>query len=338
MDRYNAESVHKRVDYVQYIYKNTNLFPTNFESFVYPIAVYDRNGIIVRANRLFRRLADISADDIQHEKANIFDCLNNDNVVLMEAAHNAFDGNEKVYQNIDCALYTKSITAEKQLSNFPNAIFFPMYFDREGVRLSAVLLDENKTDEETEMIEQYDASDYITPGQVKKKPLPRWLTKKFTFAAACVAVFAIGSIAFTLSSKPPGTELQDNQVPLAALPRIQPDENAKPDEGAGQKDRIPDIGKITIPANTTSIQILLLNPADNDCNLVFEIAVDGETLYTSGLVEPGYCIEDITLAKGLPKGEYKAMLRIHAYAPEDFTHKSDATIEFILIAKEGVMP
>ena len=142
MSKYNADSVHKRVDYARYIYKNTDIYPTAFESLSYPIAAYGRDGVIVGANRYFREVARITAKEIQNGSVSFFDCLIENNAMLLEAAHNAFDGEEKVYEDIGPALRAEPGTAVYlQLADFPNAIFFPMAYDREGVKLAAVLLD-----------------------------------------------------------------------------------------------------------------------------------------------------------------------------------------------------
>ena len=122
----------------------------------------------------------------------------------------------------------------------------------------------------------------------------------------------------------------------AGLPR--PDESAKPYTGAeptmltADGVQIPDVKNVTIPADTTDAHILLFNPADNGCSLAFTIilADSGETLYASGLVAPGMCVEDIALSKGLPKGEYKATLAVAAYAAGDPVGTTVEEVGFII--------
>ena len=43
------------------------------------------------------------------------------------------------------------------------------------------------------------------------------------------------------------------------------------------------------------------------------------------------CIEGITLSKGLPGGEYKAVLNIRCYAPEDLIETRGTSVDFALI-------
>jgi len=112
--------------------------------------VYDRNGKIAGANKLFRTLAGISPDDIQSGAVNFFELLNGENTVFIEAAHNAFDGKEKVYEDVGLSLRAEPGTAEyRRLVKLPNAIFFPMSRDRDGISLAGILLDKNKTEDDT---------------------------------------------------------------------------------------------------------------------------------------------------------------------------------------------
>ena len=140
MGQYSADSVHKRIDFAQYTFKQ---YPSSFDDLQFPIVVYSRDGVIAGANRYFRNIAEITVDDIQLEKLNIFDYLDDKNVVLIEAAHNAFDGNEKVYEGTGDLLRAKPGTSVyHQLADFPNAIFFLMAYD-----LAGVLLDRKEIDE-----------------------------------------------------------------------------------------------------------------------------------------------------------------------------------------------
>ena len=133
------------MDYVQYIYTHTDKHPTYYEDLSFPSAVYDRDGVIIRVNEIFRQIAGITPDHIQLGKVNIFDCLNGDCAGLVEAAHHAFDVKEKAYEDMSPALHTKSEPADKLLADFPNAMFFPMAYDKKGVKHAAILLDKKDT-------------------------------------------------------------------------------------------------------------------------------------------------------------------------------------------------
>ena len=58
-----------------------------------------------------------------------------------------------------------------------------------------------------------------------------------------------------------------------------------------------------IPGNNYAITVELIRD-DN-----------GETVYTSGLIDPGYFVENVTLDKDLAAGEYPALAKFTAYDP-----------------------
>ena len=141
MNKYSAVVVRKRIEYIRYIFKSTEEFPTAFENFAFPVAAYDKGGTIVGANKAFRELALISEDDICHEKANVLECFCCENAGLAEAAHAAFENTEKICPDLGCSLHTRAASGDYLLAMFPNAIFFPMSYDHGAVRYGAVLLD-----------------------------------------------------------------------------------------------------------------------------------------------------------------------------------------------------
>jgi len=138
------------VGYVQYIYHNTDRHPNNFENFTFPIVVYDRNGIITAANQDFRDISGVVPDDIHNGTVNIFDHLNDKNAGFVETAQNVFDGKERAYEGTDLLLRAEpGTTRYLQLEDYPNALLFPIARDRDGISLAGILLDKNKTEDDT---------------------------------------------------------------------------------------------------------------------------------------------------------------------------------------------
>jgi len=97
--------------------------------------------------------------------------------------------------------------------------------------------------------------------------------------------------------------------------------------------QVPGYNNITIPANTSNVNITLLNPEGNPCYFTFELVLkdNDESLYSSKMVEPSSCIEQIALSKQLTKGEYKATIKIRTYSIEDLVPMNDANVETTLI-------
>ena len=172
----------------------------------------------------------------------------------------------------------------------------------------------------------------------EQKPLPRRATKLVTIAAVCVAIIAIVGISLHFAKQSPDSDSPYYRTSAHAPPI---DSNARVYTGTEQEIidnhglKILGYTTATIPAGTTDVSLLLLNPKDNVYSLTFEIVLEDaeETLYKSGLVEPGMVIEDITLTNKLRKGEHEATLRIRAYGPDGPVQTGGVDIDFILAAQ-----
>lgn len=117
--------------------------------------------------------------------------------------------------------------------------------------------------------------------------------------------------------------LEDARVPLGAF---------SANEENDPLFTLPGYGKITVQAGAADVKMLLPNQEGNPCRLTFDIMLTGtgETLYASGMVEPGTHIEGFTLAKALEKGEYEAALTIRAYGLDDGAVLCAARVEFVI--------
>ena len=108
-----------------------------------------------------------------------------------------------------------------------------------------------------------------------------------------------------------------------------------------QNVQIKGFGELTIPPNTTEINIDLENPIGNKdyYNLSFEIWLknpsgEDELLYASaGVVPPGMHIQKITLSRAFEPGTYDCYLHVQPYRIEDNTTTNDANLDFKLIVK-----
>jgi len=115
---------------------------------MFPIVIYSRDGTIAAANKDFRYFTEITEDDIQIEKINLYDYLDDTNAGFVEAAHSAFDGNEYVYTGDKRLIHAEADSPEDYvLSKYPNAIFFPIARDDDGISLAGILLDKRETDD-----------------------------------------------------------------------------------------------------------------------------------------------------------------------------------------------
>ena len=113
-----------------------------FETVKEPIAVFDNKGKIVRASKLFRKLAGITGESISNGSANIYSCLNNDeNAGLTEAVksfllHDA----EKKIDNLVFPLLPKTEAIKEELADYKSALLFPLTYIREWMEYGGILL------------------------------------------------------------------------------------------------------------------------------------------------------------------------------------------------------
>jgi len=332
---YKLESVRKRIGFIQFIYQQTATFPNNFENFSFPVAVYNRAGVVMGANKYFRTIAGISQEDVSLGKANIFKLLNDKGNGLVVAADAVFGGKEKICEDVCPALRTYGAVAAHQVGFFPNAIFFPMTTDRGSVKLAAVLLDKSELASPLKELE----NEMRVASQRHNVFLPVTVQKFYRVAAVFLMVAAIGvGTIIALRDRSGVMMMNETQIPLGQF--MTADADAKPYAGAapegvtGDEFKILGFASVTIPADEKNISILLLNPEGNDCRLVFELILAdmGEMLYKSGLVEPGWCIDEIEIARALPEGIYNATLKIIVYGAEGFLPVSAASVDFELKA------
>lgn len=82
---------------------------------------------------------------------------------------------------------------------------------------------------------------------------------------------------------------------------------------------IPGMGTIHLAPGETQVDHVLLNPEGNPCYFQFRLVLTdtGETLYESGLVEPGKAILDFNLDRGLETGTYQAEVQISTFSVDD---------------------
>lgn len=105
---------------------------------------------------------------------------------------------------------------------------------------------------------------------------------------------------------------------------------------------IPGWVSITIASNQTNVAVDFYNPEANAdyYDLTFELRLlddseEGyEVLYTSGLVEPGLHLQKIDLTRGLPAGEYDAVIHVQPYLMDDTeTPTNNADIKITLFVR-----
>ena len=111
--------------------------------------------------------------------------------------------------------------------------------------------------------------------------------------------------------------------------------SSEEEETARDGIRIPGYPTITIKAETTDVEMNLMNPEGNPCSFVYEIVLSDteEVLYTSEAIAPGETITNVTLSRALPAGEYDAVVRISTMSLEDGSSMNGANVNTVIKAE-----
>lgn len=137
------------------------------------------------------------------------------------------------------------------------------------------------------------------------------------------------------------TENLGDGVGLVIDPNAKNNQLSQNDSTVEQDVAISGRGFMTISANKKEVTADFYNPKENmeRYYLTFELRLYSnneqgyEVLYTSGLVEPGKHITQITLSRGLEKGIYEAVVRVQPYRMNEkktLTNNADMKIKLIV--------
>ena len=128
--------------------------------------------------------------------------------------------------------------------------------------------------------------------------------------------------------------IDEEDPPFAAL--LLPDTNAVPYDEIKTREipnvSIPFYDEVNVSADSRELKMILLNPEDNQYRFVYEIELDdsGETLYKSGLVQPGMMIENPKMSTELESGDYRAILKIRFYELTNLKPMNGADVRITL--------
>ncbi len=88
----------------------------------------------------------------------------------------------------------------------------------------------------------------------------------------------------------------------------------------------------TISEQTLQGELIIKNPSENGYPINVEIREkkSNQLVYTSGAIEPGYEIKDVTLEQKLEKGEYPSVAMFSLYDPDTKEKKGQVAAGVIL--------
>lgn len=151
------------------------------------------------------------------------------------------------------------------------------------------------------------------------------------FFTIFICLFLAGAFFY---NHPPEAPVVEN----TAAPELDPSADAykAPEEESNEISgvSIPGWKQLNLKADQTTATVDFYNPEVNEGKyyLTFEIQLDNEILYTSGLIEPGLHIQEITLSRPLKAGTYDAIIHVQPYRM-DKTPTNNANMQTTLVVK-----
>ena len=148
-----------------------------------------------------------------------------------------------------------------------------------------------------------------------EKKQPRRLGARI---AAFAALAALGGAVMFLRLPPQGNGLEwEQNATIGLMPGVDWETRRQ------QLQQELDDSQISFSLNSSPVfetgqasgRLMLENPANNHKLLTAELVLDatGETLYRSGALRPGSYLEEVTLSRALPAGEYPVTIYLRAY-------------------------
>lgn len=121
------------------------------------------------------------------------------------------------------------------------------------------------------------------------------------FAVLLIASLVVGGLWLSRKEPVPGLDKTAVAYHLDGMSNTNPDQIM-----------MPFVSEMQIAQGETHIRELLINPEGNQCYFKFMIILDetGESIYESGLVEPGKAIIDFDLNRTLEVGEHEVTVKI----------------------------
>jgi len=157
--------------------------------------------------------------------------------------------------------------------------------------------------------------------KTRRKLIRKWQTTAVPILVTTVALIftmlVYPLIANTVNRR---EQLTEPPVPLAAA-------------AVSQNVSFPEIGRVTVPSGSAEAAQPFHNPAENDCNLYFEIIMDDTLVYVSRHVKPGDRVDLLLLAEPFEAGEYAARINTRAYAPGGNSVIAEMNADIVVIVE-----
>lgn len=122
--------------------QNEELFSRVIGNFPYPIAIFERSGVLTMANLALMQKSDISPDDVQAGRINFLGRITNENFAVLEAAEDVFLGETTLLKNLaePLSMFVRDDSVPDHSDSYQSAVFFPVVESSGRIAHGAVML------------------------------------------------------------------------------------------------------------------------------------------------------------------------------------------------------
>ena len=106
--------------------RNEGLFSQVIDNFPYPIAIFERSGVLIMVNQAILQKACIRPGDIVEKKIHFLNSISNENADVLDVAEDTFIGETTLLKNLKepPAMFAREDSLPDLSDNYQSAVFF----------------------------------------------------------------------------------------------------------------------------------------------------------------------------------------------------------------------
>lgn len=126
----------------QFLFQNEGLSSQVIGNFPYPIAIFDRSGMLTMANRALLQKANIRSDDVQAGRINFLSRITNENFAVVEAVEDIFLGETTLLKDLvePLSMFARDDSIPDHSDCYHRAVFFPVAESSGSISYGSVML------------------------------------------------------------------------------------------------------------------------------------------------------------------------------------------------------
>lgn len=126
----------------QLLIQNEGLSSQVIENFPYPIAIFERSGVLIMANYALLQRANMRFDDVQAGRINFLNRICNENFAVLEAVEDIFLGETTLLKNLvePLSMFARDNSVPDHSDCYESAVFFPVVDKSGSISHGAIML------------------------------------------------------------------------------------------------------------------------------------------------------------------------------------------------------